>query len=60
VVVYKLRNEIFEERRLNIPVVDLLLLEIIASIPITLHIVVWEILWKTVFDEELFVFAQLG
>lgn len=58
--VYKLTEEVFEKWRLNVPVIDLLLFELVAGIPIALNIVIREILWEAVFDEELLVLAEFG
>ena len=46
--------------RLNIPIVDLLLLEFIAGVPVALGIVIREVLGEAVLDEKLLVLAQLS
>lgn len=56
-VINKLCEEIFEKGRLNVPIIDLLLFEFVAGIPVTLDIIFWQILGESVLNEKLFVFA---
>lgn len=56
----KLGEEVFEQRRLNVPVVYLLLFKLVACVPVAFNIVVGQIFGETVFDKKLFVLAQFG
>jgi hypothetical protein len=59
-VIDKLIEKFFDDLRLDVPIVDFLLLELIPSIPVGLDIILWQILRESVGDEKLFVFTKLS
>jgi hypothetical protein len=59
-VVDELIEEFLDDSGLDVPVVDLLLLQLVARVPVGLDVVLGEVLGEAVSDEELFVFCQFG
>lgn len=59
-MVHELSEELLDDPRLHVPVVDLLLLQFVSRVPVGLYVVLWQVFGEAVGDEELFVFGQLG
>ena len=58
VMVDELGKEVFQEGRLHVPIVDLLLLQLISGVPVAFDVIVRQVLWKAVLDQKLLVFAE--
>lgn len=58
-MINELVEELFDDLRLDIPIVNLLLLELVPCVPIRLNIILRQILREPVRDEKLLVLAEL-
>ena len=49
-MVDELGKEVFQEGRLHVPIVDLLLLQLISGVPVAFDVIFRQVLWKAVLD----------
>lgn len=59
-MVYKFVKELFDDLRLHVPIIDLLLFELVPCVPIGFHIILRQIFREAIRYEELLVLAELG
>lgn len=60
VFVNKLKNQIFDQSGLDVPIVDLLLLDLVAGVPIRLLVVIGQVFREVVLLEKRLVLGQLA